>query len=210
MAAPRPRIALVDIGGVLVKVHRDRVVGQLAEAAGIEPHQAETALFGDDRKSLLDRGVLPPEQWAQEALAAAGVPVNADSVQWLQHRWCDIFSVHPGSDALITTLRSAGLKIVLASNTDPLHFGWLEQHIPAVGSADDAALSFRLGTVKPHPSFYEDALNHVGAEPTETLFLDDKEINVGVAASLGIRALRVPADYDESWCRERLAAAAGA
>ena len=41
-------------------------------------------------------------------------------------------------------------------------------------------------TVKPEPRIYEILLERYGLTPSETLFIDDREMNIEAAAALGI------------------------
>jgi FMN phosphatase YigB (HAD superfamily) len=44
--------------------------------------------------------------------------------------------------------------------------------------------------IKPDAAIYEHTLRGLGVKPEETLFVDDREINVQAARELGIRAVR--------------------
>ena len=61
-------------------------------------------------------------------------------------------------------------------------FDWLE------GLAC-TTLSFEVGRIKPEPEIYLECLAALGAEPGETLFVDDKPANVEAARQLGIEAV---------------------
>jgi HAD superfamily hydrolase (TIGR01509 family) len=61
-------------------------------------------------------------------------------------------------------------------------FDWLDRF-------DLLVWSFELGLVKPDPGIYHYLLEKLGTAPEETLFLDDKLLNVEAALALGIRAL---------------------
>lgn len=48
--------------------------------------------------------------------------------------------------------------------------------------------SHRLGVRKPEPAFFHRVLDGVGAEPGETLFVDDRAANCDAARAVGMRA----------------------
>lgn len=87
-------------------------------------------------------------------------------------------------------LRHEGIKTALLSNIHPAmitylkkNFDWLELfHIPT--------LSAEVRLIKPDPAIYEHTLRGLGVKADETLFVDDREINIQVARELGIHALR--------------------
>jgi len=78
--------------------------------------------------------------------------------------------------ALLEALRSRGLKLGLVSNAfDP---GWLlHRDLEQMGIAeriDFAVFSSELGKRKPHPEIFERALEALGAEPDEAMFVGDR------------------------------------
>jgi HAD superfamily hydrolase (TIGR01549 family) len=102
--------------------------------------------------------------------------------------------VEPEAAAALRTLRNEfGLRIVLASNTQPHETRW-----PALQQAgiDDifavALLSYPLGVRKPDPVFYRLVLAAAGAPPEQVLFVGDN-LQADVVAPLthGMRAVLV-------------------
>ena len=51
--------------------------------------------------------------------------------------------------------------------------------------------SAEVGARKPAPAIFHVALERLGVQPTEAIFLDDLPVNVAAAAALGIRAILV-------------------
>jgi len=49
--------------------------------------------------------------------------------------------------------------------------------------------SYQLHMAKPDPEIYRYVLKELGTLPDETLFLDDKLVNIQAARALGIRAI---------------------
>jgi HAD superfamily hydrolase (TIGR01509 family) len=50
--------------------------------------------------------------------------------------------------------------------------------------------SYQLRMAKPDPAIYRHVLEELGTEPAETLFLDDKLVNVEAALALGFKAIQ--------------------
>ena len=78
--------------------------------------------------------------------------------------------------ALLESLRSRGLKLGLVSNAfDP---GWLlHRDLEQMGLAqrlDFSVFSSEVGTRKPHPAIFERALEALGVEPENALFVGDR------------------------------------
>ena len=56
---------------------------------------------------------------------------------------------------------------------------------------DTVLESSKLGVRKPDPAFYDLALEAVGVQPDEAVFLDDLGVNLKPARALGIRTIKV-------------------
>ena len=49
--------------------------------------------------------------------------------------------------------------------------------------------SYQLGIAKPDPAIYRHVLKELGTQPEETLFIDDKPVNVEAALALGMKGI---------------------
>jgi putative hydrolase of the HAD superfamily len=120
-------------------------------------------------------GVLgePVERAAIEALIAL------DVASWLH--------LNPPAVEAVGRARQRGLRLALLSNAP-------HEVADAVDAAEFAAMfeqrifSCRLGLVKPEPAIYAGALELLGADPADVIFVDDRPANVEAARALGIRA----------------------
>jgi FMN phosphatase YigB (HAD superfamily) len=51
-------------------------------------------------------------------------------------------------------------------------------------------LSAEVRLIKPDPAIYEHCLCGLGVAPSDSLFLDDREVNIAAARAMGIRAVQ--------------------
>jgi putative hydrolase of the HAD superfamily len=79
-------------------------------------------------------------------------------------------------------------RLVLLSNTNALHYEMLEQRLPVLKHFDACTLSYKLGTQKPSPAIYRDAVVKAGCEPGECFYTDDIQEYVDGAKAAGIQA----------------------
>lgn len=87
-------------------------------------------------------------------------------------------------------LSSSGIKVGLLSNMHPdmvkhcrSRFDWLKNF-------DFVTLSAEVSLIKPDRAIYEHTLRGLGVRASYALFLDDREINVRAARTLGIAAIQ--------------------
>ena len=102
--------------------------------------------------------------------------------------YCDIFSLD--SSVLETLAQLKGKhRLILLSNTDTLHFNYIEKRFPEIFIFDEYILSYKVGSVKPEEKIFKIAIEKSGAEPQNILFIDDMEENIRVAAKIGMKTI---------------------
>lgn len=101
--------------------------------------------------------------------------------------WQDI-TVSPESLDLVARLRDAGYAVHLATNQHRQRGEHMRTALGYDELFDESFYSWELGTKKPEPTYFEAALERIGAEPAHVLFVDDMEVNVEAARQLGLAA----------------------
>ena len=87
--------------------------------------------------------------------------------------------------ALIEKLRAAGYDLYVLSNMSREFIDFLRK-MPVYGNFKGDVVSCEVHTVKPEPEIYEILLSKFGLEPSETLFVDDRQANIEAASELGL------------------------
>ena len=80
------------------------------------------------------------------------------------------------------------VKLVLLSNTNPIHMEYLIGVLPVLRRFDHLVLSHELKKMKPDPAIFAHALRLAGSDPARTAFFDDLPHFVEAAKRVGIRA----------------------
>lgn len=134
------------------------------------------------------------EEDLAEVLTACGVEPEPGLVGELLEIEGSFLSaaVHLYDDSMpvLRALRARGLRTAVVSNcsrsTRPVvdRLG-LEREVDAV------VLSFEVGAAKPDPAIYLAALDLLGAQPAETVFVDDQATYCDGAAALGMRTFLI-------------------
>jgi len=105
---------------------------------------------------------------------------------WDARMWT---TANPAMLAWQQQLKMRGLLTGILSNMgDAVHeniareFEWIHRF-------DAQVWSYQLGIAKPDPEIYRHILKLLGVAPEESLFLDDKQVNIDAAHMLGMQAL---------------------
>ena len=186
----RPRAVLFDLGQVLVRFDWTNALREWAErvpggdvetlAEWIHGPEGPHDLYCTGR--LDDRGLL-------DAIHARFDPAHEIDDAWIIARWNSIFTSMPGAEALLDTLRGQ-CRLGLVSNTNRLHFEYLDTRMRLRERFDVLGPSHEVGTLKPDPRIWEVVLEGLECDAHEAFFVDDIEEFVEAARGLGIDAHR--------------------
>lgn len=109
-----------------------------------------------------------------------------------------------GMEGLLCSLKSAGKKLYLLSNTSKA-FHRFRTRIPGIELFNGTLISADVGLVKPDPVIFRLACEQFGIKPHESAFIDDAPINAEAAQCAGMRAYVFHGDVDElgKWLTEK-------
>ncbi|MCX8473133.1 MAG: HAD family phosphatase [Sediminibacterium sp.] len=106
------------------------------------------------------------------------------------------------NEPLITWLKnnSHSYNLYLLSNNNPVAYPYLMEKFETTFGYEfnhlfkDTFYSHFLGEMKPHPEIFNILIKKTGINPTETLFIDDTEVNLKTALQLGFQVFH----YDQN------------
>lgn len=184
-------VFVFDFGGVVIKwKNNNPIFDYIADRYGIP--RAEMRRVFELALPRLETGEVSMRDFLEEALGKFGKGLRkGDSPDLL---WTLPFErlvkFRVGAVGLVRSLRRRGYRVYLFSNTSFPHVrllrrkGWDKLF-------DGFLSSCELGSMKPSAAAFAKALAKVCADPSDVVFVDDKEENVRGAKEFGIRwALR--------------------
>jgi putative hydrolase of the HAD superfamily len=138
-----------------------------------------------------------PEGDVIAVLEEAGVPPDATTVREIVRATEGFLqtgvTLYEDSVPALRELRRRGLRTAVVSNCDHTTRPVVER-LGLPGEADEVVLSFEVRSAKPHPRIYEIALERLGVEAREAVFVDDQARYCDGAAALGIDTFLVLRD----------------
>jgi len=180
------RVVLFDLGGVLVELGDiDRFGRLIGETEESEIWRVWLHSYWVRR---YERGQCSRAEFALGMVAEHGLDLGAETFLEQFLSWPQ--GLMPGAEELVTGL-APHVRPACLSNTNEMH--WNEQvDAPLLQTLFDTRfLSHELGLVKPDRDIFEHVVAGLGCAPEEVLFLDDNQLNVDGARSVGIDAHRV-------------------
>jgi len=182
----RPRALLLDFDGVLAQYSRPIRLARLAEHAGCSAADVHQALFASGLETAYDGGELDTADYLARLGVAIGRPV--DEATWLTAR---VAACRPFSEVVDAAARLAqAMPVAILTNNGPLITQAIEQIVPTLvpALAGRVFCSAQFGGRKPQREVFLQALEAMGAEPRESLFIDDLFVNVRGARAAGLHA----------------------
>jgi HAD superfamily hydrolase (TIGR01549 family) len=183
-------IALEGHAAGLAALERDGLPDAQAFTSFLGEHEAELfPLAGEDEIDI--------SAVMTTSFAAQGVELTDDDVRLFLRAahdvWSSYYQLAASTHALLEALRARGLKLGLVSNTaSPL---WLLEPVlekqGLVERLDAIVLSAEVGKRKPHPAIFERALDELGVEAGDALFVGDRvEADVLGASRVGMTTVQ--------------------
>ena len=91
-------------------------------------------------------------------------------------------------------LREKGFGVYLLSNINEEHLRWTKERLLKLGYTvddifDKAFFSCEMGCSKPDSRIYIKAIEQSGVNPSETLYIDDMQVNIDAGHSFGLQTL---------------------
>lgn len=182
------RAVVFDFGMVLSGQPNMRAHEAMVRITGLPVERFET-LYWSDRLAY-DQGKVSGLQFWRNFVRDAGIHLDGSSVEELNLldalHWT---TQNPAMLAWQLELKKRGLLTGILSNMGDSVLASLEKHFDWLPRFDVLVWSFQLGLIKPDPAIYRHLLSKLGTRPEETLFIDDRHVNVEAARALGIRAM---------------------
>jgi glucose-1-phosphatase len=183
-----------DFGNVIASFDHRRATRRFARRSELTEAEIFAAIYDGSLEGDFESGQLTVDEFLRTA--TVGISYRG-STEDFAREFVDIFSANQEIVALLPRLVHHGFRLVLASNTNPLHFEFFRmkfaeplKYFHALG------VSFEAGARKPQPEFFAHCQRLAGCKPSEALFIDDIQKNVEGARAFGWDAVQY-VDYPQ-------------
>ncbi len=182
------RAVIFDFGMVLTGPPDDKAHAELVRLTGLTPERFEHFYWAD--RHAYDEGKLTGLAFWQKLVRDAGLSLPDAIIrelnQWDARMWTQ---VDPAMLAWQQKLKQRGVLTAVLSNIGDSVLESLEREFAWLSDFDALIWSYQFRIAKPDPAIYRHALEKLGTPAEQTLFIDDKPVNVEAARALGIKAL---------------------
>jgi len=181
------RTILFDLGNVIVPFDFKIGYARISELCSCPAVEIPVRLRASGLVQPFETGEISAEQFVREVSSILGL--NATYAQFCE-LWTSVFlreTLIP--ESLLAELRERH-RLLLLSNTNPIHFSMIRSNYPLLEHFHDFILSYEVRSAKPSPEIYREALARAECRPDECIFIDDMLINVEAAREQGMHAVQ--------------------
>jgi len=181
-----------DLGNILVGLRSGTKLKTLANRSGQTVEAFCEKIWSHERAHDYERGRYSCEEYFDYLARELDL---SHAVEELREAFCDIFHPLPERVALAHALAKQ-YPVALISNTCAAHIRYLEATFDFFPLFHPRIYSHEVGSRKPHPRIYEIALEKSGAQPAQSLFIDDLSENLTTPSEMGWHTLHLPPGGD--------------
>lgn len=183
------RAVILDFGEVLCHLPTPEAIDRLARMFQMDS-QSFFPIYLESRGPY-DRGdLLAGEYWEQFA-ARLGVKLDANAIARARQMDVELWSqINEAMIRWLQQIHSAGFKTALLSNMPSDMVSHLRNNFAWIHHFDHHIFSAEVRSIKPEPAIYQHCIEALGVQPSEALFIDDRDANLEQARAVGIRSIR--------------------
>ena len=177
------KVLFFDIGGVLIDIHPERTFQYISDCTDLDIDIVKQN-FPNELHNQYEKGLINNKEWFLGFKDALPQPVCLkESDFW--HAWKLLLGKEKKTVQIIKDL-SRNYSIWLLSNTNAKHIDdELKKRYLFPDLVDGAVYSFDVGVRKPDKSIYGIALEKVGVQPDQCVYIDDLIENVEAGRDAG-------------------------
>ena len=180
------RALIFDFGNVQYRFDNGRFLAGLSRLCGRSAEELKRAIYDDSSLSLdYEAGRIDSPTFLAGVSARCGRELT--EAEFLPV-FTDLFAPIGTTLELIRKLKPT-YRIGLLSNTSPWHFEHAIRTCPVFPLYDTVTLSYEVGSSKPDPRIYQDALAKLDLPPAACVYIDDLPPFAEAATKLGVIGL---------------------
>lgn len=182
------RAVVFDYGMVLTGPQDPKTYAELLRITGLSAARFEGFYWAD--RHAYDEGKLTGFAFWQKIALDAGLDLSKSELEelnlWDARMWTT------QNDAMLAwqqQLKKRGFLTAILSNMGDNVLANIEREFDWLSQFDVLVWSYQLLMAKPDPAIYRYVLKQLGTLSDETLFIDDKAVNIDAANALGMTGL---------------------
>jgi FMN phosphatase YigB (HAD superfamily) len=187
MNKPEIEAIIFDIGRVIIHLDPSRAIAAIGAGSTLAPDKLWRAVQEDPLWIGWQEGRVTPREWYENLIARFHTPISFDE---FCNAWNSVLVPKPILPERLFKQLSKKCRLVLLSNTDPIHVGYMESKFKFLRYFPKRVYSCDVGASKPGVKIFRAAIRAADAPAGRVLFIDDIRQYVLAARRIGLNALQ--------------------
>lgn len=184
---PTFRALVFDLGKVIIDFDPMRAIRKLEDKTPYSVAEILERLKRTDAIARFESGQLATEDFCREMSEYLELRISPEEFQAI---WSDIFVEPPFLAPSFFERLKLRYRLILMSNTNPMHAAFLKTHFPILGVFDEWVLSHEVGAMKPEDRILSAATAAAETTPDRIFYVDDIPAFVEGASRFGWTAVQ--------------------
>jgi glucose-1-phosphatase len=178
---------IFDLGNVIVPFDPNRRIVEFEAHCAYSATEVSERIASSGLAQRFEVGEVSAEEFFQGMGRTLNLQVNYPEFCRI---WSSIFLPGTLIPARLLEALHRRYRLLMLSDTDPIHFSTLLDRYPIFHHFDSRILSFEVGARKPSPRIFREAIGRAGFPANQCFFTDDVAANVEGARNEGMVAVR--------------------
>ena len=187
MPPKKLRAIIFDIGRVLIRIDFSRGRQSMSFRPAISLEEFWALIQKDPRWVDWQEGRIAPRDWHLHLKQRFG---GSATFEQFVEAWNQVLDPEPILGKELLEKLSKKYRLALLSNTDPIHVQYMEPRYDFFPYFKTRIYSCAVGSSKPNPLIFREALRACRVAAGEALYVDDIGDYVRAAQQLGISAIQ--------------------
>lgn len=182
------RAVVFDYGMVLTGPPDPKAYSELIRITGLPSDRLDHFYWAD--RHAFDEGKLNGLSFWRKVTTDAGLTLSSIAIGelalWDARMWTT------QNDAMLAwqqMLKQKGILTAILSNIGDTVLANMQRELKWLNRFDVHVWSYQLHMAKPDAAIYLHTLKQLGTKPEETLFIDDKQVNIDAANGVGMKGI---------------------
>jgi len=178
---------IFDIGRVIIDLDPSRAIATIGAESTLAPDKLWQAVQADPLWLGWQEGRVTARQWCKNLIARFHTPTSFNE---FCKAWNSVLVPKPLLPEHLFKRLSKKCRLVLLSNTDPIHVAYMESHFKFMRYFSKGIYSCDVGASKPSLKIFRAAIKAAEAPPERALYIDDIREYVFAARAIGLNAIQ--------------------
>jgi HAD superfamily hydrolase (TIGR01509 family) len=179
------KAVLFDLGGVYFEDGTKKFLKILSTKTGT-PVEKLYPIFREGKSLKYRENKISGREffeWAAKQLSNKFAPDELNNI------WVSEYTEISGIRDIIISLKNKGIIVTILSDNVPERITYLQEKYHFLDLFDDVILSYEVNLTKASSEIFELALSRINIKPEESIFVDDREVNLKVAKKLKLNTI---------------------